>query len=224
MCDGILLKIICGAILAFVTACSAVSTSRSASPVVAVSPLSSVRPQSSPFAAPSSAIRSIDFSNVSFPDYPDYTAGGKKHITLKPGEARPAFINYGDVTGDGIEEAILVLGVEVPRGTAVPHVVYVFTLVNEKPRVLWDFETGDRADGGLRQVYADSAQLVIELYGKNRVVGHQLYHASQDCCPVYFTRARYKWDGSRFRLLRQQVLPAADYTVSPTMPRYDKSP
>lgn len=36
--------------------------------------------------------------------------------------------------------------------------------------MIWDFDTGGRADGGLRQVYAEDGQLVIELYGKDRVV------------------------------------------------------
>lgn len=35
--------------------------------------------------------------------------------------------------------------------SAIPYHVYIFTLENGKPEVIWDFDTGDRADGGLRQ-------------------------------------------------------------------------
>jgi hypothetical protein len=36
-----------------------------------------------------------------------------------------------------------------------PYYVYIFIVENGKPELIWHFETGDRADGGLRQVFAE---------------------------------------------------------------------
>src|SRR5262249_54790921 len=120
-------------------------------------------PTASP--SPSQPIRSIDFNDVAFPNYPDYIGdrGKKKYITLKPGDGGPALLNYGDVTGDGIEDAMMMLGIET-RGSAIPEIVYIFTLQNSKPKLLWSFETGDRADGGFRNAYADHGELIVELF------------------------------------------------------------
>ena len=124
----------------------------------------------------------------------------KRYITLKAGDGGPSQLNYGDVTGDGIEEAMMMLGIE-SRGSAIPEIVYIFGLKNRKPILLWSFETGDRADGGLRQVYADHGNLIVELFGKDRVLGKDLYRGDEGlCCPSSFTRARYEWRGSKFRL------------------------
>jgi hypothetical protein len=104
------------------------------------------------------------------------------------------------VTDDGIEEAMMMLGIE-SRGSAIPEIVYIFGLKNGRPIPLWSFETGDRADGGLRQVYADHGNLIVELFGKDRIIGKELYRGDEAlCCPTTFTRARHEWRGSKFRL------------------------
>ena len=71
-------------------------------------------------------------------------------------------IVYGDVTGDGSEEAIVTFDVNTDGNAGVDQ-VYIYTLKNHGPRFLWGFEGGDRAEGGLRQAYADHSELVIEL-------------------------------------------------------------
>src|SRR2546421_201102 len=158
---------------------------------------------------PVSPIRAVDFDNISYPNFPDYSDPNgrkKKYITLKPGEGGPNFINYGDITGDGIEEAMVALGID-NHGSAIPDYVYIFAIENGKPKLIWDFETGDRADGGLRNVYADGGQLVIELFGKDRVIGGQLYRGEEGlCCPSSFTRTRYRWTGKRFEETSKGVL------------------
>jgi hypothetical protein len=93
-----------------------------------------------------SAIRSVDFTHLTYPNFPDYTdpSGRKRRpVTLKPGEGTPDYINFGDVTMDGIEEAIVVLGIE-NHGSAIPHYVYIFTIKNGHPKLIWDFETFPR--------------------------------------------------------------------------------
>lgn len=173
--------------------------------------------------SPLSPIRAIDFDNISYPNFPDYSDPNgrkKKYITLKPGDGGPNFLNYGDVTGDGIEEAIAALGID-NHGSAIPYYVYIFAVENGKLKLIWDFETGDRADGGLRNVYADKGQLVIELFGKDRVIGGQLYKGDEGlCCPHSFTRTRYKWNGKHFEAISREVLENPSGGANPTMPEY----
>lgn len=114
------------------------------------------------------------------------------------------------------------LGIAV-RGSAVPESVYIFTLQEAKPTLIWEFETGDRADGGLRNVYAENGHLVIELFGKDRVIAGQLYRGEEAlCCPRTFTRARYKWTGSRFEETSREVLENPSGDANPLMPKHTR--
>jgi hypothetical protein len=165
-------------------------------------------------------IRSVDFDHIAYPNLPDYSGDKSKRNTLKPGEGGPSHINYVDVTGDGQEEAIVVIPIG-SRGSTITYHVYIFTIEQERPKLLWDFDTGDRADGGLRQVSAEGGELVIDLYGKDRVVGGQLFRGEEGlCCPSSFTRAHNKWTGKRFELVSKETLsnPTGDAKV--VMPLY----
>jgi hypothetical protein len=120
-------------------------------------------------------------------------------------------IEYGDVTGDGQEEALVVLFAEV-GGTESSNDVFIYTLKSGKPRLLWKFATGDRADGGLRRLYAENGRLVVELAGKNKIIGGTLYApdgtSTGACCPTVFTRTKYRWMRGRFvRSGEPEVLP-----------------
>jgi hypothetical protein len=169
---------------------------------VSPTPQATEQPSSSPTPMANSPIRLVDFDNTAYPNFPDYSGSKKKRITLKPGEGGPNFINYGDITGDGAEEAMAVLGIGT-RGSAIPYYVYIFTMDNGKPKLIWDFETGDRADGGLRKIYADQGDLVVELYGKGKVLGTNLYaddgSRAETPYPYYITQTRYKWDSTQFK-------------------------
>lgn len=110
---------------------------------------------------------------------------------------------FFDVTGDGQDEAVVVLKVET-GGSAVPQLVYVFTWKDGKPELIWPFRTGDRADGGLKDVRGENGEFVIELFGQDRFLLGQIETGKitgdieQLCCPTYFTRTRYKWNGTSF--------------------------
>jgi len=175
---------------------------------------------------PASPIRAVDFDNISYPNFPDYSDPNgrkKKYVTLKPGDGGPNFINYGDITGDGVEDAMVALGID-NHGSAIPDYVYIFTMENGKLKLIWDFETGDRADGGLRNVYAENGQLVIELFGKDRVIGGQLYRGEEGlCCPSSFTRTRYKWTGKHFKEVGRETLNNPRRDANPVMPEYSPS-
>lgn len=110
---------------------------------------------------------------------------------------------YMDVTGDGQDEALVILKIET-GGSAIPQIAYVFTWKDGKPELIWPFRTGDRADGGLKDLRAENGELVIELYGQDRFILGQSETSKitddreQLCCPTYFTRSSYKWNGKNF--------------------------
>jgi len=190
-----------------VAACSTGGAERLQSLDAVASPV----PQAStaPSPTPSSAIRLIDFANFTYPGKPVFMHG-LESFTLHNGKSKGdgeydsvglAFLDYGDATGDGAEEAIAVIYMSV-RGSAIPYSVYIYTLKDGMPRLLWAFPTGDRADGGLRQVQAAGGELVIELYGKGKMIGKDLYAedgmTGGDCCPTHFTRVTYEWRRNTF--------------------------
>jgi hypothetical protein len=112
---------------------------------------------------------------------------------------------YMDLTGDGVDEAVVILKVET-AGSAIPQLGYVFEWKDGRPELMWPFRTGDRADGGLKDIRAENGQLVIELYGQDRFIlgqtetGKITDDREQLCCPTYFTRSIYKWNGKNFLL------------------------
>lgn len=110
---------------------------------------------------------------------------------------------YFDVTGDGQDEAAVVLKIET-GGSAVPQIVYLYSWKNGTPELLWTFRTGDRADGGLKDLRGENGDLIVELYGQDRFIlggvetGKITGDEEQLCCPTFFTRTIYKWNGSTF--------------------------
>jgi hypothetical protein len=180
-------------------------------------------------ATPPRSIRDIDFRNFSYPSLPtrkcwmsSVRVRNGKYGSIKnfsPGRIPKegcwsvdvAPIEYGDVTGDGREEAMVELYAEV-GGTSSSSDVFIYALKNAKPVLLWKFATGDRADGGLRRVYAENGKLVVELAGKNKIIGSDLYApdgtSTGTCCPTVFTRTKYRWVRGRFvRSGESEVLP-----------------
>jgi hypothetical protein len=167
----------------------------------------------------SSSIHSVDFANFTYPWTTGLSVrGGTKTFSLSNGK-RPEIrdtrghveeigvyleqVSYGDVTGDGIEEAIIFMSI-LTGASAMPGQVYIYTLRGNQPKLLWSFSTGDRAEDGFRKVYVDNGNLVVELNGPKRR-GEGL------CCPVRFTRTRYQWRGGRFRRKgRKEITPILD--------------
>ncbi len=136
---------------------------------------------------------------------------GMSHVATK----------YFDVTGDGNDEAIVVLKIET-GGSAVPQIVYVFEWKGGRPELIWPFRTGDRADGGLKNIFGENSNLVVELYGQDRFllgetetgrIGDDL---EQLCCPTHFTRTIYKWNGKNFLMQGKRLTySTSDPTAKP---------
>lgn len=185
------------------------SVSKSPSPTVS-SPTPRVETQSR---VPSSSIHSVDFANYSYPWISDL-GNPKKAFRLQNGELPPTRnerglvdamgvslqrVDYGDVTGDGQDEAIVVLSI-LTGGSATPHAIYVYGIGGNQIKLLWSGATDDRADGGLQKVYAQNGELVLERFSPLGKKG--------DCCPTRFTRVRYQWRGDRFHPKgKEEILP-----------------
>lgn len=98
-------------------------------------------------------------------------------------------ITYGDLTGDGRDEAAVDL-LYGTGGSASWHYLYVFTLANGSPRLLASLRSGSRADGGLLKVAIDENSLVLDFADSGRRIG--------DCCFDGYIRMRYRWRVGRF--------------------------
>jgi len=110
---------------------------------------------------------------------------------------------FMDVTGDGNDEAVVILKVET-TGNAIPQLVYVYEWKDGKPELIWNFRTGDRADGGLKDIRTEDGLVTVELYGQDRFVLGEVETSKitgdeeQLCCPTFFTLTNYKWNGKSF--------------------------
>jgi hypothetical protein len=134
------------------------------------------------------------------------------------------YVDYGDVTGDGIEEATIVLYAET-GGNESREDVFLYASQGERPKLLWKFATGDGADGGLKRVYTDNGKLVVELYGLGAKIGKEVYGKNPPevgtCCPKHFTRTTYKWAAGRFRQDGESaVFPNQSGAAVTEMPHY----
>ncbi len=174
---------------------------------------------SSAFAqANDSNIRSVDFANFTYSWILPFGDPDKSFI-LKKGELPATYdkrgirddvgiffgsVKYGDVTGDSTEEAIVFLSVET-GGSSIPGILYIYTWQNNRPKLLWSRSTGDRADGGLRDAYAEDGNFVLELNSSDGKLG--------DCCAVKFERTKYKWNGKKFRQKQKEILLIAEKSL-----------
>lgn len=163
-----------------------------------------------------SPIGKFDFKNFSYPlprgwQDPDgkeaELVGGKRPMSEEEKKIGLSYITtkFFDATGDGQDEAFVILKIDTGGG-ALPHLVYVFTWKDAQPELLWNFRTGDRADGGLKDIRIEKGETVIELFGQDRYIVGELDTAKitgdeeQLCCPTHFTQTHYKWNGNIFRL------------------------
>ena len=156
-------------------------------------------------------INEIDFKNFTY-----FDKTGKALFTLKDGETPfvkgkdVAFIlnniEYADLTNDNEDEAIINILVE--NGNSSAGLIYIYTLENKQLKKLWYAAAGSDAKGGLKEIYTENGELIIELFGNNKFIESKgefefpdqadvpkdLYH------PTTFTKFRFKWNGEKFAL------------------------
>ena len=185
------------------------------------SPTISPIKNSSPAASPSdfSSIREIDFKKFTYP----WTEGqelDEKEFTLENGEKEKTDdvngaslfkVEYGDVTNDGIQEAMVSLAPKT-GGNCSCEMIYIYTLENKRPKLLWSFDTEDRAQGGLKRVYATDGDLIVETFGDNKFENDKWDFnlprkgAGGLCCPTAYTKIRFKWNGEKFAVVGKPEL------------------
>ncbi len=98
-------------------------------------------------------------------------------------------VTYGDLDGDGTEEAVVALNYTT-GGTQNWDFVYVYKHEHGRLRLLGRVETGSRADWGLIHTAVKDGLLVLDLADPERRAG--------DCCSEGFVRVRYRWRGDGF--------------------------
>ncbi len=166
----------------------------------------------------SAPIGKFDFKNFTYPlprgwqdaDGKEAELVGGKREMVKTDEVEKIGLSFVtakffDATGDGQDEAFVILKIETGGG-AIPQIVYVFEWKNNKPEIIWNFRTGDRADGGLKNIWAENGEIFIELFGQDRFILGEIETSKitgdieQLCCPTHFTRNRYKFNGKDFIL------------------------
>ena len=177
-----------------------------------------------------SPIGSFDFKNFTYPLPRGWQDADGKEAILENGVRRGgektiglSYITtkFGDVTGDGEDEAFVILKI-LTAGSANPQSVYIFSWKDENPKLIWNFRTGDRTDGGLKDLRMENDEIIVELYGQDRFLLGDIEtskitgDAEQLCCPAFFTRSRYKWNGNNFRMQgKRETYSMTDKTAPP---------
>lgn len=159
-----------------------------------------------------SSIRKVDFENFTFPWTKEQ--GAPDLFTLKDGKkerigdesgADLQPIEYGDVTNDNQEEAMISISPET-GGNCQCYMVYIYTLKKGKPELLWNFDTWDRAEGGFKRAYAENGYLVVELFGEDKYENGKWHYDIAEgkfnglCCPTTVTKFHFQWNGRKFVL------------------------
>ena len=146
------------------------------------------------------SIRSIDWQNRTY----QTDDGGT--ITVKDGEAelevdaevpeirgffQVSAPTYGDVNGDGVEDAILITGFNGGgSGTFTSGEIYTLPAGATEPVRLGFIPGGDRGDGGLDDVKVEGGKVIV----------HRNQSEEDDgaCCPSKLVREVWTWNGEMF--------------------------
>lgn len=179
-----------------------------------------------------SPIGKFDFKNYTYPMPRGWQDADAKEAVLEKGLRRMSeekiglsyvTTKFGDVTGDKIDEAFVILKIET-AGSAIPQIVYIFTAKENEPELIWYFRTGDRADGGLKNIYAENGEVVVELFGQDRFILGEVETSritddeEQLCCPTFFSRTRYKWNGKNFLMQGKRLTFSMEDKTAPPVP------
>lgn len=141
-------------------------------------------------------IRQVDFKNLSYnvnaklvlmrKGKGEYVSRRDKYESFS---ANVDKIIYGDLTGDGKDEAAVVVGYR-GSGTGSFNDGFIYILRNGRPELLATFKGGDRADGSIADVKIQGGLLIVERLAPE-APGVGL------CCPEYIDTTRHQWRGSQ---------------------------
>jgi hypothetical protein len=132
-------------------------------------------------------IRKVDFKNFK---YSILNLSGEKRETIpvkngKFSKSKRVFSvevsGYGDLDGDGKEEAIIKT---------------IFTIKKGKPVVLTEFIGGDRGDGGIITATIKDKMLTVEQ--------NKLGETGGACCPKFIVTTNYEWRNKKLVQVGEQ--------------------
>jgi hypothetical protein len=143
--------------------------------------------------------RHLDFQNFTYKsgDEDIHVARGRGTYKTYGGTASSYAIErvkavYGDLDGDGGDEAAVVLYF-TGGGSGSFSKGFLFAARKRRLTLLATFEGGDRADGGIRGVAIEDGFLSVERNEPERMNGVPVGL----CCPVYAVTTMYRWDGKK---------------------------
>jgi len=151
----------------------------------------------------------VDFKNRSYGSY-KFADGKIIDLTLKAGEREIVDYDHGsfslkdvfyrDVTGDGVQEAIVMLTHESCGGSCDggASLIYIYTMRKGKLKEIWQYETGSYAYGcGLKSFTIRELNLVVELFGRCQDEAIR-YSSSQKFQVSDLTFLHFTFDDRRF--------------------------
>jgi len=140
-------------------------------------------------------IQDVDFTNFTFPSF-----AGLKSIPVQNGDfCSPPNEDvcvtlrgprYGDLTGDGLPEAVLSLHAVFRSGNGSHSMGFVYGLIGGQPRLLGRFAGGDRGNGG-----------IIEYRIRRQRLEVLRMQASCAACSDATEEDVFKWNGRRLVLV-----------------------
>ena len=124
-------------------------------------------------------------------------------------------IAYGDLDGDGRDEAVVPMIANVCGGNMLTdETVLVYTMKSGKAAKLPEFEYSDKpCEEGAEDCGSDRVSGVTVEYdaaAKAIVVANYFATADDaDCCPSFLRKTWFRWDGAKFVELKKGKLEAA---------------
>lgn len=121
-------------------------------------------------------------------------------------------IAYGDLDGDGKDEAFVPLAANVCGGTMITdEALLVYTLKNGKAVKLPEFSyVDDGCKPGEKDCnFTRSPGVTVEYAAEEKALVVKNYYAAENdasCCPSMFRRTWYKWNGRRFEVLKKSEI------------------
>lgn len=199
-----------------------------ASATVSPSPPAKLTTKDRPARPLDHSIRKVDFLNFTYDWFPRWDSNPEKpsKVTLKRGkmgvshpddhsgigEIEFSGLSYGDVTGDGVEDAVVALFINT-TGTQRPFCILAYTVEGKSPKLLWLHETGGGGGHGLRDYYVEDGQVVIEEYDPIMGLLNGKEVQMTNGAANRYTRVYYSWDGNDFNPVRSEQLPNKTGTV-----------
>jgi hypothetical protein len=95
--------------------------------------------------------------------------------------------DFGDLNGDGIEEAVIITLLNT-GGTGRFTSVQILELRDGIPHLIAEIPGGDRGDGGIGDARVEDGALIVERLDSQP--------GDRACCPSQMTVERWQWDGS----------------------------